>query len=40
MDKVNNSWSWGRDRIQNLINSIRYLYWDMVNAVADVANAI
>ena len=40
MDKVNNSWSWGRDLIQNLVNGIRYLYADVVNAVADVANAI
>lgn len=40
MDKVNSSWSWGRDLMQNLINGIRYLYADVVNAVADVANAI
>ena len=40
MDKVNNSWSWRCDLIQNLVNGIRYLYADVVNAVADVANAI
>jgi hypothetical protein len=40
MDKVNSSWWWGKDLMQNLVDGISWMYWDVVNAVADVANAI
>ena len=40
MEKVNSSWSWGYDLIQNLINRINWLLNDLVNTVANVANCI
>ena len=40
MDKVNSSWSWGRDLMQNLINGLRYMLSDLINTVVDVARAI
>ena len=40
MDKVNSSWSWGRDLMQNLINGITYMLGSLINTVADVARSI
>lgn len=40
MDKVNSSWSWGRDLMQNLINGLNYMLGSLINTVADVARAI
>ena len=40
MDKVNSSWSWGRDLMQNLINGLNYMLGNLINTVADVARAI
>lgn len=40
MDKVNSSWSWGRDLMQNLINGITYMLGNLINTVADVARSI
>ncbi len=30
MDKVNSSWSWGRDLMQNLINGITYMLGSLI----------
>lgn len=40
MEKVNSSWSWGRDLMQNLINGLNYMLGNLINTVADVARAI
>ena len=40
MDKVNSSWSWGRDLMQNLINGITYMLGSLINTVSDVARSI
>lgn len=40
MDKVNSSWSWGHDLMQNLINGITYMLGSLINTVADVARSI
>lgn len=40
MEKVNSSWSWGRDLMQNLINGITYMLGSLINTVADVARSI
>ena len=40
MEKVNSSWSWGRDLMQNLINGLNYMLGSLINTVADVARAI
>lgn len=40
MDKVNSSWSWGRDHMQNFINGITYMLGSLINTVADVARSI
>ena len=39
-EKVDSSWTWGRDLMQNLINGISYMIGNLINTVADVARAI
>lgn len=39
-EKVNSSWLWGRDLMQNLINGLNYMLDNLINTVADVARAI
>lgn len=40
MEKVNSSWAWGRDLMQNLVNGITYMLGSLINTVADVARSI
>jgi phage-related protein len=40
IDKVNSSWGWGHDFMQNLANGIDSLYWSANNIVHDAMNEV
>ena len=44
IEKVNFSWNWGHDLMQNFVNGIDYLYWSannlVSNAMIEVQNRI